>query len=223
MTDFIDGGARLHVAVQADADRLTLTLTGELDGLSGPPLTDVLNSAVNDNSRHAHVDVEMAQVSFLDLPGLKALLRAHQVCARRGITVLLRDPQPHVLWLLSFTDTAALLLAGATTPADTAARPPADTQRLTPITIGEPPAERPPAGGGGPDLAPQPAATLDEREHRADEREEQADDRERLMQARDQLLDERQQRVSEHQRWEDVREDLDDIRERHLESREHEH
>jgi len=217
MIDFIDGGARLHVAVLVDAGRLTFTLTGELDGISGPSLADVLNSVMDDSAEH--VDVDMAQVGFVDLRGVRALLRIYQVCARRDITLMVRDPQPHVVWLLRFTDTAALLLADDTGSADDAACPPASSQRLAPAGAGEP-------SSGGPQAAdgePGPAATPDEREQCAREREEEADDRERLMQARDQLLDERQRRVSEHQRWEDIREDLADIRERQLERREYEH
>ncbi len=193
MIDFTDGGARLQVVVLADAGRLTLTLTGELDGISGPPLTDVLHTAMHDGI--GHVDVDIAQVGFVDLHGLRALLRAYQLCASRGSTLMLRDPQPHVVRLLRFTDTAASLLAEGAASADAAACPPAGGRCETP----------------------------DERDQRAREREEEADDRERLMQARNQLLDERQLQVSEHQRWEDIREDLADIRERHLERREYEH
>jgi anti-anti-sigma factor len=220
MIDFTDGGVRLHLAVLADADQLTVTLTGELDAISGPPLTDVLNTVMDDSVRY--VDVDVAQVGFVDLQGLRALLRAYQMCARRDITLMLRDPQPHVVWLLKFTDTAALLLAGGTASADLEACPPAGSRRLAPVTTGVPSAGGPHATDGDHSGRPGSAETPDERDQRAREREEGADDRERLMQARDQLLDERQQRISEHQRWEDIREDLADIRERHLEHREHE-
>ncbi|KUL29606.1 STAS domain-containing protein [Actinoplanes awajinensis] len=104
-----DGGARLHAAVKdALDDRLAIVLSGELDLTGGPLLATFLDDAVHDGVRR--VEVDMAQVSFVDLRGLRVLLSAQQWCAERGVTLRLCEPQPHVLWLLEFSESAAVLL-----------------------------------------------------------------------------------------------------------------
>ncbi|MEV4642216.1 STAS domain-containing protein [Actinoplanes sp. NPDC049548] len=111
MTYFGDGGARLHVAVRGDADQLTITLTGELDRVSGPPLADVLVGAMDTGVRS--VWVSMAQVGFVDVAGVRVLVDAYEAGAGRGVVLQLRDPQPHIVWLLQETEAAHLLSAQA--------------------------------------------------------------------------------------------------------------
>lgn len=216
MTGSADDGGRLHTAVHTDGDRTTITLTGELDLFSGRPLTQLLDTAMNGSVKY--LDVRMAQVDFVDVDGVRVLVRAYHLGAGRGVKLTLRDPQPDIVWLLHTTG-AALLLGDSTAFADAAMLYP-----------GGPP---PPVRAAGepvnktPSIPPtettsQRGRRADERDRAADEREEHADDRDRLAQERDRLVDERQRRVSEHQRWEDIREDVADARERDLERRESE-
>jgi anti-sigma B factor antagonist len=87
---------------------MTLVLHGELDAITTPAILEVVESrAVPPVTQ---VVLEAADVGFLDLAGLRALLRAHRLSARRGIRLTLHHPAPHIRWLLTFTDTAGLLL-----------------------------------------------------------------------------------------------------------------
>lgn len=193
MINFTDGGARLHVAMQPSWGRLTVTLTGELDRVSGPALAELLDAAMDGSV--GRLDVDMAQLGFVDVCGVRVLLQAHHLGARRGVVLALHQPQPHIRWLLHTTDSAALLLGDCGVPADT----PLASAQVTLI-------ER--------------DRRADEREEQADEREELADDRDRLAQERDRYLDERHEQIQAHQRWEDIREDMANARERQLEHRE---
>lgn len=206
MTGLANEASRLHVAVHCDGDRITVALTGELDGFNGAPLTRLLETLVD--GRSTHLDLQLDRLWFVDVGGVRVLLRAHQRGTDRGVTVEVRDPAPHVVWLLHTVRDAAVLL-GDNAPGDAGPHHPE----------GPPPAID--AGEAANEVPPAPsAAARDERDRRADERDELADDRERLARERDRLVDERQQRASEHQRWEDIREDLADVRERALERRE---
>lgn len=216
MTGFSDDGARLHMAVHTDGDRTTLTLTGELDRFSGQPLAQLLDAAMDGSIRH--LDVQMSQVDFVDVDGVRVLVHAYRLGAGRGVTLTLHDPQPDIVWLLHLTG-AALLLGESTAPADAAM--PDLVYPPPPVRAAGEPVNRSPS-------VPLAGTTIErdrraeERDRRADEREERADDRDRLAEERDRLVDEREQRVSEHQRWEDIREDVANARERDLERRENE-
>jgi anti-anti-sigma factor len=116
VTGFSVDGARLHMAVQTDGDRTTLTLTGELDLFSGPSLTQLLDTAMDGGVQH--LDVQMAQVGFVDVDGVRILVHAYHLGAGRGVKLTLHDPQPDIVWLLHITG-AARLLGDSTAPADT--------------------------------------------------------------------------------------------------------
>ncbi|WP_199512788.1 STAS domain-containing protein [Nucisporomicrobium flavum] len=204
MTSFTDDGSRLHAAVHCDGDHTVVTLTGELDRVSGPPLVRLLDLALDGSS--GHLDLRLAQLGFIDIGGVRILLQVRMVAEDRGVKLTLHDPQPHVRWLIDTMGGAGPLL-GDSTPAPA---PAAVTRPWDP-----PPALAGPAEKAAPD-------PRDERDRRADERDDRAADRDRLADERDRLADERQRCVREHQRWEDIREDLADTREADLERRERE-
>ncbi|OJF10981.1 STAS domain-containing protein [Couchioplanes caeruleus] len=219
MTFFTDDGSRLHAAVHCDRDRITVTLTGELDRVSAPPLARLLDTAMDGSI--IRLQVHMAQLGFVDAAGARLLLNAYRLAADRGVELTLLDPQPHIVWLLHTLDLAAVL-PGDSPSADDAmpfrGHPPtfiADEtmDELMSALLADSQDERD-------RHVDERAAQADERDRRADEREEQADDRDRLAQERDRLVDERQQHIDEHQRWADIREDVADTRERALERRE---
>ncbi len=182
-------------------DTLTLALSGDLVADAGPPLLDLLDAWLTGALRHVVID--LAEVEFIDVAGLRVLLCARRRSAENGTTLTLRRALPYVVWLLNVTQTAALLLedGGRERPAS---RPEACPARRTPTA----------------DDAEKRHRLADEREQRADERDQHADDREFLADERDRLLDDRQRRVQAHQDWEDIRESLADERELELERRE---
>jgi len=200
MTFSTDEGSPLHVAVHRDGDRTTVTVTGELDLLSGPLLARLLNTAMGDDTKH--LDVAASQLDFVDVAGVRALLTAYQLAADRGVELKLCDPTPYLAWLLRTVDGDGVLLSDN-----------ASADGVKPYPDGSSPSVG--AGESVDDVSSAASATV-----RADERDEHADDRDRLAQERDRLADERAERVREHQRWEDLREDLADARERDLERRE---
>jgi anti-anti-sigma factor len=190
--------AGLHAALHFGADRAVIALSGTIDCVSGPMLANLLD-AVEDGSV-PEVEVDMAQVDFIDIAGLRVLSRAHQLGVERGVLLAVRRPPPHLVWLLRFTGTTRLLAGGRTPDGD-------ETTFVDPIDV--------------------QARQADERDLRADERDRLADERDELAEdlrsldaERSRLLDERQQSVLEHQRWEDIREEVANERERDLERRE---
>lgn len=237
-----NGVPRLHTDVRPVPDGYRVTLTGEFDLLTGPALADMVD-ATADGARH--IGVDLAQVSFCDLAGLRMLLQAHRTAADRGVTLTVRNAPAHIVWLLHTTGTAERLLGRRlTADADLVPFPPPSTPSVT-----DPPAPAPsPADPGTPDAATdraqpsthdaQPAdardrtaderdRTADERDRDADERDRDADERDRLAddqelldRERGRLLDERVARTQERQRWQDVREDLANLRDQELQHRE---
>lgn len=190
--------AGLHAALHFGADRAVIALSGTIDCLNGPMLANLLD-AVEDGSV-PEVEVDMAQVDFIDIAGLRVLSRAHQRGVERGVLLAVRRPPPHLIWLLRITGTTTLLAVDRTWDGDEAA-------------FVDPNGERD-------RQADERDQRADERDRLADERDELADDLRCLDAERSQLLDERQQSVLEQRRWEDIREEVANERERDLERRE---
>lgn len=187
----------LTVAAHYAGSMLIITVAGDLafeTVAAGDPLTAALTPAIR------HVVVDVAELDFVDVAGLRALLRTRQTCTGHGVTCTLRRPGASLRWLMDVTDTADLLLG-----AD------ADLGTDQPSAALQPPGPATPSGR---------EQQLDERAQQLDEREAFVDDRELLADERDRLLAERQHRVAAHQDWEDIREDLANQREHDLEQRE---
>ena len=91
-------------------------LTGEIDRLTGPALIDLLEATMCGGV--GQLDLQITGVTFVDVGGLRALARAHDLAAQRGITLTLRQPTPQARWLLQIANAAALLLEDAITPDD---------------------------------------------------------------------------------------------------------
>jgi anti-anti-sigma factor len=184
----------LRTRVNRHADRVTVVLSGDLDRLTGPTVVDVVDRIRERPVRR--IDIDLAGVDFLDLGGLRALLRVHHRSSRDGILLVVHNPRHYVRWLLDVTGAAEVLL-------DAHQAPPAEPA----LSWINRPAE--PADTGN-------AAYV----RLLQDRIVRADDRDRLADEREKLLNERQRRLSDHQQWEDIREDLADQRERDLEQRE---
>lgn len=102
------------IAGARTGDRLTIRLQGSLDAMSVTALQtqlydltrvyDVLGLAAP--VRQIHID--LAEVDFCDAAGLRMLVAARCVAGARDVTCHLRNPQPHLRWLLSATRAADL-------------------------------------------------------------------------------------------------------------------
>jgi anti-anti-sigma factor len=87
----------LNVSRQGDAVRIQ----GEVCFDSRERLSDALDELVE---RDGPLDVDMSGVTFMDLAGLRLLMRAARARGESKPTVL-RDPPPHVVRLMRATRT----------------------------------------------------------------------------------------------------------------------
>ena len=80
----------IEIGVVEHADRhLRLRIAGELDAATAGPLLEALEAATGAHIRHLEID--MAEVTFIDSTGLGVLVRAHNRLAK------LPDAQPLAL------------------------------------------------------------------------------------------------------------------------------
>ncbi|KUL27949.1 STAS domain-containing protein [Actinoplanes awajinensis] len=106
--------AGTRIAGARQGDRLMIQLQGSLDAMSVTALQtqlydltrvyDVLGLAAP--VRQIHIDV--AEVDFCDAAGLRMLVAARCVAGARNATCHLRNPQPHLRWLLRATQATDL-------------------------------------------------------------------------------------------------------------------
>ena len=219
MTDALGGAAGLQASLRVNAGRALIALSGDIDRRSAPLLADLLHATVDGDV--SSIDVDMAEVSFVDIAGLRVLSRAHRWGVQRGVALTLRRSSPGVVWLLEITGTAPLLLGDVTASAGRSYPSPPESLGDSVVTDSrdsDGPAGRP--AGERDRQADERDRLADERERQADERELVAEDRRRLDVERNRLLEERHQRVLAQQQWEDIREDVANEREQDLERRE---
>ncbi|MGW4942840.1 STAS domain-containing protein [Actinoplanes sp. NPDC004185] len=85
-----------------------MALSGDLDRLTGPTVLELVERV--SGNPIGRIDIDLAHVGFLDLGGVRTLLRVHQRGARHGIAVVVQRPQHHIRWLLDITGAAAVLM-----------------------------------------------------------------------------------------------------------------
>ena len=78
-----------------------ITLSGEIDGSNAASIGEALGSV--DRRAESSVVADMADVTFMDSQGLKALLVARQELAAEGGSLRLRRPPTCVLLVLDLT------------------------------------------------------------------------------------------------------------------------
>lgn len=87
-----------------DGDRgPVVQLTGDLDLPGGDALEALVTPMINDGTV---VEIDMAEVEFLDSSGLGALIVLSQLASEGGGNVVLRDPSKAVMSALNLTHTA---------------------------------------------------------------------------------------------------------------------
>jgi anti-sigma B factor antagonist len=100
----------MHFACTSEktADAVVVTPIGEIDRDTAPRLREVLEQAVQD-AAGGTVEVDMANVSFMDSSGIGALLAGHQQAGSAGGTFRLRNPSEAVRSVLEITNVWRIL------------------------------------------------------------------------------------------------------------------
>jgi anti-anti-sigma factor len=88
-----------------------LAVAGEID-LSNSDLLHVRLLNVLSMLHPRHIEVDLAEVTFLDCSGLTVLVVAGQAAARIGCRLRITDPQPAVRRVLDLTGLLDVLTAG---------------------------------------------------------------------------------------------------------------
>jgi anti-sigma B factor antagonist len=100
----------LHVQWDTPAEgSARLRLRGELDSLSVPVLRQALDALYADGC--FALDIDMAQVDFIDSSGLGALVAAWRRCSGEEGAVSVHNPTAMVRQLMDMTGIGKLLLA----------------------------------------------------------------------------------------------------------------
>lgn len=96
---FLSDTSVLDVSVAVSSGgRVTIRVVGELDALSAPVLRQAVDAACAAGSRRVVVDLRA--VTFLNVPGLRALRHARRIADERGVTLELATCPGHVARLL---------------------------------------------------------------------------------------------------------------------------
>ncbi|MFQ3671438.1 MAG: STAS domain-containing protein, partial [Verrucomicrobiia bacterium] len=97
----------MDITHSGTGDSRTLTLAGRLDSRWAGHLTESVATALREGAHHIQLD--LAQVSFISSAGLRALLQAHKrIAAARGL-LRLRNPSPEARTILELSGLEALL------------------------------------------------------------------------------------------------------------------
>jgi anti-sigma B factor antagonist len=90
-----------EVSCMHEAGEARLALHGELDMLSAPLLAHELESAAR--SRPEQIVLDLRDLSFMDVSGLRAILDAARSARRDGRSLVIANPMPHIIRLLELT------------------------------------------------------------------------------------------------------------------------
>jgi anti-sigma B factor antagonist len=90
-----------EVSCVETADQTLLALRGELDMSSAPLLTRELEEVESREPRE--ITLDLAELSFMDVTGLRTILDAARRARRAGRSVVIANPLPHIVRLLELT------------------------------------------------------------------------------------------------------------------------
>jgi anti-sigma B factor antagonist len=88
---------------------LTVRLSGELDLMARPVVTEQVTGALVENAGVERVAVDLGGVKFCDSSGLGALLDIRRAAERSGATIVLRAPSAGVARVLDIAGIDDLL------------------------------------------------------------------------------------------------------------------
>jgi len=98
-----------QIAVGSTANRVTMTISGEIDLDAVDAMKQAADSAIALEPRW--VDVDLADVQFIDSSGLNALLAVRKRCLDIGAEIALLNAPRQVLTLLEMTGLTAYFLS----------------------------------------------------------------------------------------------------------------
>lgn len=91
----------LRIGSAEDADRVTLSLYGELDMSSAPGVMARFARTLHDHP--TYLDVDLRRLDSTDSVGLSVFVTAHFQCLDAGISLRFLNPNPFVQELLATT------------------------------------------------------------------------------------------------------------------------
>jgi anti-anti-sigma factor len=97
-----------HVIVREDVQRVRICFSGEID-LSSVDLVDAAAADVLRSYRPRHLDLDLAEVRFLDASGISALLRCRARAVEAGCQLAVTNPRPMIYRILELTGVLAAL------------------------------------------------------------------------------------------------------------------
>jgi anti-anti-sigma factor len=100
MADGFDGGLTVTRMLCAEP-AMVLALRGELDLTGGVEAVRAIRRALREGPPALILD--LADVSFVDVTGLRALIQARRLAATSGARLALRNLRPEFDWLLQFS------------------------------------------------------------------------------------------------------------------------
>jgi len=98
----IDGSPTLNLRVLRQGAQSVVSLSGELDLSSAPPLRELLSGVLEED----HLDplvVDLSDLIYLDSTGLSVFVTAHKRASASGIEFCLTNPNPSVGRLFKVT------------------------------------------------------------------------------------------------------------------------
>jgi anti-sigma B factor antagonist len=94
------------------ADRVCLSILGELDVSTSPELIEQLVEVVQ--GRPSHLDLDLSQLSYADSVGLSVFVTAHFQCKDAGIELRFLNPNLFLTQLLATTGLDQVLTIAST-------------------------------------------------------------------------------------------------------------
>ena len=103
----LGGQSYLTVSVRGYGQAIVVQLDGELDLASSPQLEQALEPVWRDSPDELVLDLD--QLRFMDMAGLRVLLNASQRADRGGTELVLRNVRDQILRVLTLTGVDGLL------------------------------------------------------------------------------------------------------------------
>lgn len=99
----------LEYRIERDGDTITVAPEGDVSLETVDALREVLRTVV-ETPNISRIDVDMSAVAFLDSSGIGVLVAGQRAAAKRGISLMLRDPGPMVRMVLQVANLEAVLV-----------------------------------------------------------------------------------------------------------------
>ncbi len=110
MTDEVGDGdtpVRMQLSEDAQHNEVVIAVGGHLDLDGAPALVDLARTALDANPHDLVISI--ADATFVDSGGLRAILEIQEVSEQRGVTFALRDVPPRISRLLQMTGLSYLV------------------------------------------------------------------------------------------------------------------